>query len=76
MSRAWWTCTYTCGTRGTPIKRTSAPARLRRPGRVTSLACMANTDPVLDCPEQLHYVRERAKEGSVHVYPIAAVSVG
>ena len=24
---------------------------------------MANTDPVLDCPEQLHYVRERAKEG-------------
>lgn len=38
---------------------------------------MANTDPVLDCPEQLHYVRERAKEGSgVHVYPIAAVSVG
>ena len=32
---------------------------------------------MLDCPEQLHYVRERAKEGSgVHVYPIAAVSVG
>ena len=55
--------------------RTGTAAAAR--GGVTSLACMANTDPVLDCPEQLHYVRERAKEGSgVHVYPIAAVSVG
>ena len=55
--------------------RTGTAAAAR--GGVTSLACMANTDPVLDCPEQLHYVRERAKEGSgVHVSPIAAVSVG
>ena len=39
--------------------RTGTAAAAR--GGVTSLACMANTDPVLDCPEQLHYVRERAK---------------
>lgn len=31
--------------------RTGTAAAAR--GGVTSLACMANTDPVLDCPEQL-----------------------
>lgn len=28
-------------------------------GGVTSLACMANTSPVLDMPEQITYVKER-----------------
>lgn len=52
---------------------TAAAAR----GGVTALACMANTDPVLDSPDQMYYVRERAKQGSgVQVYPIGAVSVG
>lgn len=52
---------------------TAAAAR----GGVTSLACMANTDPVVDCPEQVTYVKERAKEGSgTRVFPIAAVSKG
>ncbi len=46
-------------------------------GGVTSVACMANTDPTVDCPEQVAYVLGRAKEAcGVQVYPIAALSVG
>ena len=46
-------------------------------GGVTSLACMANTDPTVDCPEQVSYVLNRAKEAcGVQVYPIAALSLG
>ncbi len=46
-------------------------------GGVTSMACMANTLPVLDTPEQITYVKEKAAAGcGVHVYPIGAVSVG
>ena len=46
-------------------------------GGVTALACMANTDPTVDCPEQVAYVLGRAKEAcSVQVYPIAALSMG
>lgn len=52
---------------------TQAAAR----GGVTSLVCMANTSPVLDSPEQLTYVREKAAQGcGVHVYPVGAVSRG
>jgi len=44
-------------------------------GGVTSVACMANTSPVLDSPEQITYVKEKAATGcGVNVYPIAAVS--
>ena len=46
-------------------------------GGVTSMACMANTDPTVDCPKQVAYVLEKAKQGSgVQVYPIAALSKG
>jgi len=46
-------------------------------GGVTSMACMANTKPVLDTPEQMEYIYNRTKEGSgVQVYPIGAVSKG
>ena len=46
-------------------------------GGVTSVACMANTDPTVDSPEQVAYVLNRAKEAcGVQVYPIAALSVG
>lgn len=46
-------------------------------GGVTSVACMANTDPVVDTPEQVRYVKDKAAQASgVHVYPIAAVSMG
>ena len=44
---------------------------------VTSVACMANTDPVVDTPEQVRYVKDKAAQANgVHVYPIAAVSMG
>ena len=46
-------------------------------GGVTSVACMANTSPTIDCPEQVQYVLNRAKEAcGVQVHPIAAVSKG
>ena len=46
-------------------------------GGVTSVACMANTSPAVDCPEQVKYVLDRAKEANgVGVYPIAALSLG
>ena len=46
-------------------------------GGVTSVACMANTNPTVDCPEQVAYVLGRAREAcGVQVYPIAALSKG
>ncbi len=46
-------------------------------GGVTSMACMANTSPVLDTPEQMTYVKEKAAQGcGVNIYPIGAVSKG
>ena len=46
-------------------------------GGVTSVACMANTSPAIDCPELVSYVYNRAKEANgVGVYPIAALSQG
>ncbi|MCI8423222.1 MAG: dihydroorotase [Lawsonibacter sp.] len=52
---------------------TAAAAR----GGVTSLACMANTSPVVDTPEQVAYILNRAREGSgVQVFPVAALSIG
>jgi len=55
------------------ITGTAAAAK----GGVTAVVCMANTKPALDCPEQLAYVKERAKEGSgVRVYPVGAVTRG
>lgn len=46
-------------------------------GGVTSMACMANTDPAVDTPELVSYVLDRAKQGSgVQIFPIAALSKG
>ena len=46
-------------------------------GGVTSLACMANTSPAVDCPEQVEYVLSRARQANgVGVYPVAALSRG
>ena len=46
-------------------------------GGFTSVACMPNTRPVIDTPEQVRYVYDKAAAGcGVHVWPIAAVSVG
>ena len=52
---------------------TAAAAR----GGVTAMACMANTKPTVDTPEQIQYIREKASQAcGVHVYPVGAVSVG
>ncbi len=46
-------------------------------GGFTTVACMPNTRPVIDTPEGVHYILERAAQGSgVRVLPIAALSVG
>jgi len=45
-------------------------------GGFTTVACMPNTSPALDTPEQLRYVRDKAAEAAVRVLPIAAVTVG
>ena len=46
-------------------------------GGVTSMACMANTSPAVDCPEQVKYVLDRAAQANgVGVYPVAALSRG
>jgi dihydroorotase len=45
-------------------------------GGVTSVACMANTRPVNDCPSVTRFILERAKAAALaRVYPIGAVSV-
>ncbi|MBE6956852.1 MAG: dihydroorotase [Ruminococcaceae bacterium] len=55
------------------ITGTRAAAR----GGVTTVACMANTKPVVDCPEQIKYVLDKADTAcGVRVLPVAAVSVG
>ncbi len=46
-------------------------------GGFTTVACMPNTRPVLDTPESMEYVLEKAAEAGVcHVLPIGAVTVG
>ncbi|NNF07561.1 MAG: dihydroorotase [Candidatus Eisenbacteria bacterium] len=52
---------------------TAAAAR----GGFTGVVSMANTDPVIDTPQDVRYVLERAKEaGKARVHPIAAVTMG
>ncbi|HET7224742.1 MAG TPA: dihydroorotase [Candidatus Eisenbacteria bacterium] len=46
-------------------------------GGFTDVLCMPNTDPVLDTPMSVEWVRARAAAvGHARVHPIAAVSVG
>ncbi len=45
-------------------------------GGFTTVACMPNTKPVLDTPEQISYVLERAENAACRVLPIGAVTVG
>jgi len=44
-------------------------------GGYTAVACMPNTKPSLDCPEQLAYVANRANAAAARVLPIAAVTM-
>lgn len=46
-------------------------------GGFTSIACMPNTRPATDSPEQIAFVKQRAAEAcGVHVWPIGAVTRG
>ena len=46
-------------------------------GGFTSIACMPNTKPTTDTPEQIEFVREKAAQAcGVHVWPIGAVTRG
>jgi len=46
-------------------------------GGFTSIACMANTDPVNDSPAVTEYILERAKQADLcRVYPVGAISKG
>ncbi|QXD14288.1 dihydroorotase [Rhodocaloribacter litoris] len=45
-------------------------------GGFTAVACMPNTNPPIDTPEVVAFIRERAEATPVDVYPIACVSVG
>jgi dihydroorotase len=52
-------------------------ARAAVAGGVTSIACMPNTDPVIDNEALVSYVVNRGKEaGYANVYPIGAISKG
>jgi dihydroorotase len=46
-------------------------------GGFTGVACMPNTKPAADCPEILREIQDKADtQGSCHVYPIGAVTLG
>lgn len=45
-------------------------------GGFTALAAMANTDPVIDDPSLVTYIREKAHGCPARIYPIGAVSKG
>ena len=46
-------------------------------GGFTSVACMANTNPVNDSPEVTRHIIEKARrEGCANVFPVAAVTLG
>ena len=45
-------------------------------GGFTTIACMANTDPVLDNPSTVEFVKARAREAAVRVLPIGSVTRG
>lgn len=45
-------------------------------GGVTSVCCMPNTNPVIDSPETVEYIVQKAGGAKARVYPYAAVTVG
>ncbi len=45
-------------------------------GGVTAVACMPNTTPVCDNPETIRYIRKKAKESKIKVYPVGSITKG
>jgi len=62
---------------GQEYKETIASgARSAAAGGFTAIACMANTRPVNDSASTTRYILEKAREASVHVLPVAALTMG
>jgi dihydroorotase len=63
---------------GRPDKETIASGtQAAAKGGFTTVCCMANTDPVIDNPAAVRYVKSKAEEeGMVNVLPVGAVSRG
>lgn len=63
---------------GNPEKETIATGTAAAAaGGFTAVAAMPNTNPAIDTPELVRWVKERADEcGAVRVYPIAAITLG
>lgn len=45
-------------------------------GGFTGVACMPNTNPVVDSPETVKYILDKAKPTGIKVYPIVTVTKG
>lgn len=45
-------------------------------GGFTGVACMPNTEPAIDTAEVVKFIKEKAAEHLVEVYPVAAASLG
>lgn len=45
-------------------------------GGFTGVACMPNTNPVIDNPETINYIIEKSKHTGVKVYPVGAITEG
>lgn len=45
-------------------------------GGFTSIACMPNTEPVVDNKAVVSYITEKARRAAAHVYPIGAATKG
>ena len=45
-------------------------------GGVTGLACMPNTKPVIDTPETVRYILNKAKDTGVAVHPVGCITKG
>jgi dihydroorotase len=63
---------------GRPDKETIASGtRAAAKGGFATVCCMANTEPPIDNPAVVKYVRNKAEvEGAVNVFPVAAVTKG
>jgi dihydroorotase len=63
---------------GRPDKETiETGTRAAAAGGFTSVACMANTDPVADNDSVIEYMTSKAKKcGAVNVFPIGAITKG
>ncbi len=45
-------------------------------GGFTTVVCRANTDPIVDSPEVVDYIMEKAAERKLHIYTTAAITKG